>query len=247
LRFASLKRAIRSNAVWQVDIGRDGSTDRIKVPFIVDATGRVAKFSRQQGAKVHAHDRQVAVVAFQDCEYEAYPNTRSIIEAAENGWWYWAPINATRSMCMVVTDDDLLPRGAKRELRAWWLDQLARADYVPRQFRDLTHSRDFVTRSARSQCLDVPFGSGWLAVGDAAIAFDPLASQGIIKALDHGRRAAASISAYFRGEDSSLERFALHLKHEYAVFQATRTHYYRLEQRWPQSIFWKRRNNVVKL
>jgi 2-polyprenyl-6-methoxyphenol hydroxylase-like FAD-dependent oxidoreductase len=194
-----------------------------------------------------AHDRQVAIVAFQDGANAAYPNTRSIVEAAENGWWYCAQINATRSMCMFVTNDDLLPRGGRRKLRPWWLDQLGRAVYVPRQFRDLAHSRDFFTRSARSQCLDVPFGSGWLAVGDAAMAFDPLASQGIIKALNHGKRAATSISAYLNGEDSSLERFALQLRQEYAVFHATRAQYYRLEQRWPQSTFWKRRNIVVKL
>ena len=41
---------------------------------------------------------------------------------------------------------------------------------------------------------------GWLAVGDAAIAFDPLTSQGIAKALDHGKRAAASIAAYLAGD-----------------------------------------------
>ena len=241
LRFASLERAERSNAVWQVDIGRDGSVDRLEVPFIVDATGRVATFSRHQGAKVLAHDRLVAVVAFLECANDGYANTRSIVEAAEDGWWYCAPINSTRSMCMFVTDDDLLPRGAERELHAWWLEQSARASHVPRQFRDPDHPRVFVTRSARSQRLDVPFGSGWLAVGDAAMAFDPLASQGISKAFDHGARAAATISAYLKREHSSLQTFALHLSQEYANFQATRAQYYCLEQRWPQSTFWKRR------
>jgi flavin-dependent dehydrogenase len=87
--------------------------------------------------------------------------------------------------------------------------------------------------------------SGPSARQTAAMAFDPLASQGIIKALDQGRRAATSISAYLEGDDSSLERFALHLRREYAVFQATRHQYYRLEQRWPRSIFWRRRNAVA--
>ena len=247
LRIASLKRAVRSNAVWQVDIDRDGSADRVTVSFIVDATGRLASFSRQQGARIQAHDRQVAVVAFQDCANETHPNTRSIVETTENGWWYVAPINATRSMCMFVTDDDLLPRGTKRDLRAWWLDQLRQAVFVPRQFPNLAHSRDFVTRSARSQRLDIPVGSGWLAVGDAAMAFDPLASQGIVKALDHGWQAATSIAAYLKGEHSSLEKFALQQRREYADFQTTRAQYYRHEQRWPRSAFWRRRNAATKL
>jgi flavin-dependent dehydrogenase len=242
LRVASLRSAVRNNAVWQVDIDRNGITDQLKVSFIVDATGRLATFSRQQGAKVRAHDRQVAIVSYQDCAGSAYANSRSIVETTENGWWYCARINPTRSICMFVTDDDLMPRGAKYERRAWWFAQISQLVYVPREFRDLAQQGDFVTRSARSQCLDVPYGFGWLAVGDAAMAFDPLASQGIIKALDHGRQAAARISAYLKGEASSLREFAVDLKREYAVFQATKAQYYRLEQRWAQSIFWVRRN-----
>jgi flavin-dependent dehydrogenase len=246
LRLTSLKRAVRSNGVWLIDINRDTGTDQITVPFIVDATGRLATFSRQQGSKVLAHDRQVAVVAFQDCATEAHSNTRSIVEAAENGWWYFAPLNTTRSMCMFATDNDLLPQGGKRELHAWWLQQLGQADHMPAGFREVSHSKDFFTRSARSQCLDVPFGSGWLAVGDAAMAIDPLASQGIAKALDHGRRAAASISAYLKGEEFSLASLAIQLRREYAAFHSIRLQYFRLEQRWPRSIFWRRRNIIAK-
>jgi len=245
LRLSSLKRAARRNDVWQVDIDRDGSIDHVAASFVVDATGRSAAFSRQQGAKICAHDRQVAIVAFQDGADDAYLNTRSIVEAAESGWWYFAPINARRSICMFVTDVDLLPRGAKQELCAWWHDQLSQAVHVPRRFRNLVHRSNFFTRSARSQCLDVPIGLGWLAVGDAAIAFDPLASQGIVKALDHGKRAAASICAFLKGEDLSLERFALHLRYEYAAFHAMKAKYYRLEQRWPQSVFWQRRTTIA--
>lgn len=241
-RCASLKQASRSNSVWQAEIDRDGGTDQVTASFIVDATGRLATFARRQGARIHAHDRQVAVVIFQDCTNDAYPDMRSVVEARENGWWYCSSINATSSVCMFVTDDDLLPRGGKRVLRAWWLDQLGQTVHVPGRFSDVAYSRDFITCSARSQCLDIPVGSGWLAVGDAAMAFDPLASQGIAKALDHGQRAATSISAYLKGDDSSLERFALDLKREYAVFQTTRAQYYCLEQRWPQSVFWRRRN-----
>jgi hypothetical protein len=74
------------------------------------------------------------------------------------------------------------------------------------------------------------------------MAFDPLASQGIAKAFDHGKRAAVSIAAYLSGDASSLERLALQLGREYATYRATRADYYRLEMRWPRSVFWKRRH-----
>ena len=240
-RAASLARAIRSDAAWQVDIDCDDGTEQMTASFVVDATGRPASFARGQGARIHTRDRQVAVAAFWDCADLAGANTRSLVETVENGWWYRAPIGATRVMCMLVTDDDLLPRGSAPELRTWWLDQLGRTIHLSRDVADIPPSCEFVTRSARSQYLDIPFGPDWLAVGDAAMAFDPLASQGIVKALDHGRRAAAAISAHLQGDRTSLQTYALHLKREYAAFEATRMQYYSMERRWPASIFWQRR------
>ncbi|MBR0718652.1 FAD-dependent monooxygenase [Bradyrhizobium liaoningense] len=245
LRLASLKRAVRSQMGWQVRIDRDGGTDDVAVAFIVDATGRAATFSRQQGARILAHDRQVAVATFWDCADDVGASTRSLVETVENGWWYCAAVGPLRHICMFVTDDDLLPRGPARDLRGWWLDQLSRAVHMPRGLRDISPPCEFITRSARSQRLDVAVGSGWIAVGDAAMAFDPLASQGIVKAVDHGRRAAAAIAAHLSGDEASLEQYALQVEREYIGYQDTRTQYYGMERRWPRSLFWSRRSAGV--
>ena len=143
---------------------------------------------------------------------------------------------------MLVTDDDLLPRGAKSNLRAWWLEQLSRTAHVQDRLGAFATPRRLLVRSARSQHLDAASGAGWLAVGDAALAFDPLSSHGIANALDHGRRAAASIAAQLAGDRSSLDTFARDLQREYAAYRTTRASYYRLEARWPDSAFWKRRH-----
>jgi flavin-dependent dehydrogenase len=208
--------------------------------IIVDATGRAATFARRQGAKVRAHDRQIAVVAFGTGSQ--VPHARSIVEAAALGWWYNAPIGPERCICMLVTDDDLLPRERGFNLRAWWREQLGRTAHLPYRLGAREPSERLLVRSARSQCLDVASGTGWLAVGDAALAFDPLSSQGIANALDHGKRAAASIAACLSGDHASVETFARELQREYAAYRTTRARYYRLETRWPQSMFWKRRH-----
>ena len=143
---------------------------------------------------------------------------------------------------MLITDDDLLPRGAHSDLNSWWLNQLSRTVQLVRRFRDIEPSRRLVVRSARSQRVEPPSGVGWLAVGDAAMAFDPMASQGIAKALDHGKRAAARIASHLAGDASSLEEFARQLESEYAAYRTMRAQYYRLEMRWPRAKFWKRRH-----
>ena len=74
------------------------------------------------------------------------------------------------------------------------------------------------------------------------MAFDPMASQGIAKALHHGKRAAADIASHLAGDASVLESLALSLEREYAAYRTTRADYYRIEKRWPRSMFWKRRH-----
>jgi flavin-dependent dehydrogenase len=243
MRCASLLCAERKGSTWDVEILADGAVTTMSPSVIVDATGRPATFARRQGARVRAHDRQVAMAAFGGGSNGEVPHTRSIVEAAEPGWWYGAPIDPKRGICMLVTDDDLLPRGVKSNLYAWWREQLSRTTQVRHWFRAFERSEPLLVRSARSQCLDVAHGIGWVAVGDAALALDPLSSQGIANALDHGTRAAASIAAYLAGEHSSLETFARDLQREYAAYRATRTRYYRLETRWRESVFWKRRHD----
>jgi flavin-dependent dehydrogenase len=241
LRSATLTRALKRKAGWDVDITIDGKTRNCSASVIVDATGRAATFARSQGAKVRAHDRQIAVVAFENDSNNGI-NSRSLVEAAEIGWWYSAPIGPARSVCMLVTDDDLLPRGAHSDLYAWWREQLSRTARLAHRFRDTGSSHRLVVRSARSQRVEPAGGMGWLAVGDAAMAFDPMASQGIAKALDHGKRSAADIASHLAGETFLPERLALDLEREYAAYRATRAGYYRIEKRWPRSVFWKRRH-----
>jgi flavin-dependent dehydrogenase len=244
LRSASLGRATRRNTVWHVEINHNGENKQIVAPIIVDATGRAATFSRRQGAKVCPHDRQIAVVRVETHAEREITNRRSVVEAVDAGWWYRAPIGATKSLSMFVTDDDLVPRGQVK-LYQWWLDHFTRTAHLSEGLPCVDNSGTLMTRSARSQQLDVMSGDGWLAVGDAAMAFDPLASQGIAKALDHGRRAAVAILSYLAGEGSSLERFASELQHEYVAYRKTRADYYYLEMRWTQSPFWKRRHEEI--
>jgi flavin-dependent dehydrogenase len=240
-RSTSFLRAVRKNSTWDVEIVVDGAVRSLPASIIVDATGRAATFARRQGARVRALDRQIAVVAFGNGSNGGVTHTRSTVEAAEFGWWYSASLGPARSICMLFTDDDLLPRGAKFNLCAWWLDQLSRTTQLRYRFGASEPSQRLVVRSAKSQHIDVASGTGWLAVGDAAMAFDPLSSQGIANALDHGKRAASSIAAHFSGDGSSLESFARQLQVEYAAYRTARALYYRLEMRWPQSMFWKRR------
>jgi flavin-dependent dehydrogenase len=239
LREASLVHAYPGDSGWDVSVAVDGGTRHFAVGLIVDASGRAATFARRQGARVRAEDRQIAIACFAE-QLEGGTDTRSTVETVETGWWYTAPIGTERRIVMLVTDDDLLPKEEDRH--AWWLRELARTTRLPHGFRGDRVPGGLVLRSARSQRLDAMCGMDWLAVGDAAMAFDPLSSQGIVKAFDHALRAASSIAAHFAGDAHALQRLASGLEAEYADYRATQARYYRIETRWRASPFWQRRH-----
>ena len=82
-----------------------------------------------------------------------------------------------------------------------------------------------------------------MAIGDAAITFDPLSGQGILKALHHGFLAAYAASDHLAGRPYAKERFRGRIKGEIEGYLAARQRYYREEARWPASEFWRRRSS----
>jgi flavin-dependent dehydrogenase len=100
---------------------------------------------------------------------------------------------------------------------------------------------------ACSQRLDRIFGSRWLAVGDAACAFDPLSAQGILKALNSGLFASYAIADFFRGVQRGLERYGTLVEQDFDEYLEARAAFFAKERRWPASNFWKRRQQAISL
>jgi len=85
-------------------------------------------------------------------------------------------------------------------------------------------------------------GENWLAVGDAAAAYDPLSSQGIYKALEYGLRAGDAIGDHRAGRNTALQDYVEGIRREFDDYLLIRSKYYGRERRWPNSIFWQRRH-----
>jgi hypothetical protein len=86
-------------------------------------------------------------------------------------------------------------------------------------------------------------GDAWIAVGDAASAFDPLSSAGVVKALYSGKLGAFAVLDLLRGVPSGLVRYRQYVEREYAEYLTTRSQFYGRERRWRDSPFWSRRTN----
>ena len=168
-----------------------------------------------------------------------------MVEAVSDGWWYSLFLPGRRLVAAFMTDADLLDStGARRAdgLRAL-LDQApATASRVLAADATLDWSQVRI-RPAHTGRLETVAGPDWLAVGDAAVAFDPLASYGIAAALGEGFYAAAAVADHLGGRRDSLLDHARLIDRTLAQYLVLCHDRYGLEQRWPDAEFWRRRHH----
>jgi flavin-dependent dehydrogenase len=166
-----------------------------------------------------------------------------LIEAEQDGWWYTALLPSKQRVVAYLTDWDT---GVLRALYTpgTFLARLGQTQHLracleTHDYRLKAKPRGAAANSAR---LDRFVGAGWLAVGDAALSFDPLSSQGIFTALYTGMKAGQALHASFHGDQSALHAYSQQLEMIYTTYLRNRDNYYQLERRWMQRPFWKRRH-----
>lgn len=197
-----------------------GALDEVEAAFLVDATGRASRMARLLGARRVIHHPLVAVVSFLEAE-EGDRDSHTLVEAAEDGWWYTANLPANRLAAMFITDPPASdaftppPHTARR--------------IASHGYRPTAPPRVVDAGSAR---LDHFAGDGWLAIGDAAVSFDPLSSHGIAAALHGGMLAAEAIVT------GDARRYAAAIEGMWAGYVDMRRRFYAAEGRWVGERFW---------
>jgi flavin-dependent dehydrogenase len=83
-----------------------------------------------------------------------------------------------------------------------------------------------------------------VAIGDAAVACDPLSSQGIFIALYTGMLATTAVNAELSGGVGAVETYATQVETIAHAYQRNLATFYGLEQRWRHRPFWRRRTPV---
>jgi flavin-dependent dehydrogenase len=236
---ATLTPPRRVGAVWRVGVRVDGQPrDDVEAAWLVDATGRAAWLARQLGSRPRHHDRVVAVVGVGRPRLPVAPVT--LIETVEDGWWYGLSRPDGRAVAAIVTDADLCVR-ARLRAPAVWLARLRDTSQVGPAFVGLTLDAPPTVEPAGNVLLDRPWGNGWLAVGDAAAAHDPLAGDGVVRALDSGISAAAALANAATGDARALPVHAVTVAGSFAAHLRRSLAFHARERRWPAEPFWARR------
>lgn len=109
----------------------------------------------------------------------------------------------------------------------------SRAGFVP-------EAESSITR-AHGAILEPAAGTAWLAVGDAAISFDPLSSQGLFNALFTGLMAAEAADSRLEGYQLSFSEYRQTMRGVAEAYRQNLASCYMAEARWPEAPFWQRR------
>lgn len=228
---------------WSIAV-RGGQ--RVAARFVVDAGGRAATVARRCGAERVVVDRQVAVFAVLPVPpAEGTPHhVHTLVEATAGGWWYAARIPGDRAVAAFFSDADLVRGPASRP--GGWHAALLGTDHVAAFLGEPPPPPSVTVTAAGSSCLAVPCGPGWAATGDAATAWDPLASAGVVHALRSGIEVADAVAAAMDGDRSALPAYARRVQGRFTRFLVERRQRYLGEARWPDAPFWRRRGGALR-
>lgn len=240
----SVEEAVWADGAWRLRLSAGGRSEEVGAAWVVDATGRRARVARRCGAVRLRHDRLVAFWArFRRPAGAAEDrDSRTMIEAVAEGWWYSALVPSGERLVALVTDADLADRAVMLSPTEF-VEHLGRSVLVGSLLSRCGYELQGRPRGtdASSGRLDGAAGEGWLAVGDAALAFDPLSSQGMLSALYTGLRGGQGILRTLRGDPAALTRYLDRLDHVHAAYLRNRLTFYEAERRWSKSAFWQRR------
>jgi 2-polyprenyl-6-methoxyphenol hydroxylase-like FAD-dependent oxidoreductase len=106
--------------------------------------------------------------------------------------------------------------------------------------------RPTTTWSACTSTLDSCAGEGWVAVGDVAIAHDPLAGQGLLFAIESASIGAQAIQRHLLGSVTALPLYDEAVRARAEAYLTDRGRVYARQSRWPDRPFWQRRQPPVR-
>lgn len=218
---------------WEIRLASSGRERIVRVGHLVDATGRVSFLARLMGARRVLRDHLVAI----SCTYEQASDIAPLlIEPVSEGWWYSLGLPQRRTLAGFITDPKVVKLSS--DVRQFiWNAMLEEAPHTAKRLTSFGSSLAAV--SAESARLDRMGGEGWLAIGDAAMSFDPLSSHGLCSAIEQAVDAAEILSVSER--QSALADFEMKRKHLFAKYQTRRLAFYRGVRRFSEHAFWQNR------
>ena len=245
-----LSNSSYENNYWKITTKSDDlknrTTHTIHAKFVIDATGRQSHFTKSLGIQRTSYDKLISC-------WMSLPNTQentmSSIAADELGWWYSAVVPDNKRVIAFQTDADLVDRNTFKHLDAFLAFTKQQELIASLVEGNKTNISFHGTVSANSTRLEQVTGKQWVALGDAAMSFDPLSSQGMFNAMANAMQLQKLLINYdfIRDLDSVKEEqfnklYENQLQQVWNHYLKHKNFFYSTETRWKEAPFWKRRS-----
>jgi flavin-dependent dehydrogenase len=250
----TLQRCEERADAWQVQLAPTHAAHaeplELGARVLVDATGRRAQLARSLGAQRLQFDKLVGVAT----RWAGVAHGEAghlLVEAAEPGWWYSAPLpmavgEAPGMVTMLMTDADLCAQtrlttavACQQQLQQAGATRQRVASARPEARVQVHCAGSQRLRRGASRAGSLP----WLAVGDAALAVDPVSGSGVLRALRTARAVANTVQELLEGRSRRQEALAAYERardDECTTYLVERARYYAAETRF-DTPFWQRR------
>ncbi len=251
---------------WTVEIKQDNQSKWLHCKYLIDASGRASVVASALGVERQKYDNLFALAQrfiqnSQNSKYKEDIDRFTRIEASPDGWWYsnrLPSLNKDQSSSerVVVFHTDIDNAAAKKVATISGFDESLRMTaHLQNMLKEFGYQAKGKVRgtSATTERLLEFSDEGWFAVGDAAMAFDPLSSQGISNALYSGILVAELIATGLTQMKKTGQRQSdLFLSKQFneeqeKVWRTYRQDYkdnYQLQRRWSSHPFWARRQII---
>lgn len=244
-----LSNSSYENNYWKITTKSDDlknrTTHTIHAKFVIDATGRQSHFTKSLGIQRTSYDKLISC-------WMSLPNTQentmSTIVANELGWWYSAVVPDNKRVIAFQTDPDLVDRNTFKHVNTFLSFAKEHKLIQPLIEGNETTVNFHGTVSANSTRLEQVTGKQWVALGDAAMSFDPLSSQGMFNAMANAMQLQKLLINYdfIKDLDSTKEEqfnrlYENQLQQVWNHYLKHKNFFYSTETRWKEATFWKRR------
>ncbi|NOU49876.1 NAD(P)-binding protein [Pseudoalteromonas sp. JBTF-M23] len=185
---ATLKESVYHDHKWHLQISAQQYA-LLTADIVIDATGRHCVFARKQNMKRKQLDKLMSI--WLTGQFKVTKNM-ALISSTDNGWWYSAPLPTGGSSANIsigqsrIVSWQLDPEHLqKHQDSQWFLNQAKRVNGFGTLIKQLIERSEQLHGivAANTSRLEHFYGQQWFAIGDAAMSFDPLSSQGMFNAM----------------------------------------------------------------
>lgn len=238
LEFDEIQQLAVQNGEVQVQIRSGETVTNLQSPLVVDATGRARAVLKRLAIPSKDYDRLLAFSVHLPKVKHARLVHGVFVEPFEHGWGIVSALNETTQVMTLFTEQEISQFSQFKQYALW--KELLSGTQILKDFLVEGATPHVVGAQANSSKATRLAGKNWLAIGDAALAFDPLSSHGISNAV-YGAHSAyqAIIASKTQRSSLPLQGYEKTLSGIFEGYLQQRRQIYAQEKRWPNQPFWK--------